>query len=128
MKFYISSFVAVSAGSAGTADIASSITILVMLNFTPLVFCATLSRNRDTLTVPSTKKQISAIYIGKNVTSQDQKAYLYPIAFFWRRCLYAVITVYLFQWPQMQMIAHHALTVVYVSVLVYYPNAYDSKS
>lgn len=62
------------------------------------------------------------------MTSTDQKAFIYPIAFFWRRLMFAFITVYLFDWPQMQMIAHHVLTVLYIGVLVYNPHTYDSVS
>lgn len=71
MKLYISSIVALNVGQKGIADLASSIAILALLNFTPLVFCVTLSRNRYSLTSQSTKKEISAIYVGKNVTSDD---------------------------------------------------------
>ena len=71
MKLYMSSIVAMNVASKSTADLGSSIAILTLLICTPLVFWVTLSRNKDSLTSSSTKKEISAIYVGKNVTSPD---------------------------------------------------------
>jgi len=87
-------------------DTTSSIVLLVVLNGAPLIFCIVVRRHHHSLKDPDTIKSIGAIYVGKNVTAEDHCAWVYPMVFFWRRTLFIVITVYLFNWPYMQMLAH----------------------
>ena len=37
--------------------------------------------------------------------------------FFWRRCLFIIICVYLFKYPLLQMYAHLYLTIVSIAIL-----------
>ena len=41
------------------------------------------------------------MFTGKNVQDVDHSAHLYPMLFFWRRALFAVATVFLFDYPLM---------------------------
>ena len=50
--------------------------------------------------------------MGKNINKVDHNAHLFPMAFFWRRTLFVAVTVFLFDWPSMQMAAHHVITVI----------------
>ena len=61
---------------------------------------------------------IGAIYVGKNISRENSKAHLYPMAFFWRRSFFVIATVFLFDWPTMQMMAHILLTVAMVVLLI----------
>mmetsp|Transcript_28884 Transcript_28884/g.38508 ORF Transcript_28884/g.38508 Transcript_28884/m.38508 type:complete len:256 (+) Transcript_28884:67-834(+) len=106
LKLSMTAIVVQKAVEKGAGDIASSIGLLVVLNGAPLIFYMALRRNQSTLSEPETIKSIGSIYAGKNVTSEGHCAWLYPMAFFWRRTLFIVITVHLFDWPYMQMLAH----------------------
>ena len=48
--------------------------------------------------------------------------------FFWRRALFVATTVFLFDYPLMQMLAHYFLTMATVVVLANNPRTYDSRS
>eukprot|EP00353_Schmidingerella_taraikaensis_P000698 CAMPEP_0185592168 /NCGR_PEP_ID=MMETSP0434-20130131/67024_1 /TAXON_ID=626734 ORGANISM="Favella taraikaensis, Strain Fe Narragansett Bay" /NCGR_SAMPLE_ID=MMETSP0434 /ASSEMBLY_ACC=CAM_ASM_000379 /LENGTH=200 /DNA_ID=CAMNT_0028217763 /DNA_START=98 /DNA_END=700 /DNA_ORIENTATION=- len=110
-------------------DVAPAIAILAVLNGAPLVFYIALRRNKDSLDTETTKNSIGSIYAGKNLASEGRNALVYhPWAFFLRRLIFVVITVFKFDQPQIQMLAHHVLTVLMIAVLVYNPRAYQSRS
>ena len=126
LKLNISAILVFNAASKSIQDVVISACILAIFNGAPIVYYFALKKNKDTLSSKDTIKEIGAIYTGLNVTSTNQRAYIYPVAFFWRRCLFALITIYLFDYPHMQMIAHHVLTVVYISILVYNPYTFET--
>ena len=52
-------------------------------------------------------------------SDQDHRVWTYPIIFFYRRCIFAIITIYLFERPDMQMILHQTfsmLVIIYISI------------
>ena len=111
-----------------TSDLAVAIAILVMTNGAPLVFCITVSCYKDQLESEVCNKSFGAIYAGKNIADKKHRAGLFPILFFWRRALFIVATVFLFDYPLMQMVAHIFLTMVTFSLLAYDSQAYELPS
>lgn len=100
MKLNMAAIVVFKLGGAGAADIATSIAFLAVLIGAPVVFFVVMYKNDDQLSSETTKKEIGSIYAGKNVDTVSSLAYFYhPMAFFWRRTLFIVITVFLFDWP-----------------------------
>ena len=86
-------------GSA--ADISTSVGLAIVVNLAPVVFYFAVKRNEQRLSDVDTQKVIGSIYMGKNIDKIGHYAGLYPMAFFWRRTLFVIITVFLFEWPTM---------------------------
>jgi len=107
LKLSMTALVVFKASDSGPGDYIVSIVLLLVLNLAPIAFFKALDRNKETLSSPETLKSIGSIYTGKNITKEEGiKAYMFPMAFFWRRTLFVVVTVFLFDWPAMQAIAH----------------------
>lgn len=68
----------------------------MVINCAPLIFYIIINRNRDRLEEEEKIKSYGALYNGKNVSNEDHNAQYYPMIFFWRRLLFIVITVYMF--------------------------------
>ena len=51
------------------------------------------------------------LYKDKNVSaSWKHRAWALPLAYFYRRTAFAIVTVFVFDWPNVQMIVHIVLT------------------
>ena len=61
------------------------------------------------------------------MTDEDHKAHLYPFPFFIRRAAFIAATVFLFDYPLMQMYVHFVLTMATVAILANNSRAYESK-
>ena len=127
LKLNMQAVVAVKATGGSIADFASSIGIIVLINGSPLIFYIVLNRNHDNLEDKQRQKSYGALYIGKNVTSDNHKAQFYPMIFFWRRLIFIIVTVYLFDYPLMQMFVHFALNITMMAILLYDERAFSSK-
>ena len=91
-------FVAFKVTSA-TEDITSSIGLVIVVNFAPIAFYLAVWRNQKSLSQDDTQKVLGSIYMGKNIDKIGHLAGLYQMAFFWRRTMFVIITVFLFDWP-----------------------------
>ena len=118
----------IKAANGDLVKMAPSIAILVLINGAPLAFFIVIKCNHSLLADEERKKSFGAIYNGKNVSKDDHRAQFYPLGFFWRRMLFIIITVYMFDYPLMQMIAHLSLTMVMMAFLVYDSQAFESKA
>ena len=112
---------------ARMADFVSAIGTLAMVNLAPLVFLIVLVKQRQKLKSEQSRLSFGALYNGKNV-KPDNKAYLYPLIFFWRRCGFIAATIYLFEYPLMQMFVHHFTTMLMVGILAVDLTSFVSKS
>ena len=128
LKLSMTAFVSFKVSGTGLADISTSIALLIILNISPIIFYKAMKQSEDKLSEEETKKVIGSIYMGKNINKVDHNAHLFPMAFFWRRTLFVAVTVFLFDWPSMQMAAHHVITVIMIALLVTDNTAYDSTS
>ena len=48
--------------------------------------------------------------------------------FFWRRLLFILVTVYMFDYPLMQMFSHHLLSMVTMAILLHDQGSFESKA
>lgn len=102
--------------------------ILAVVNFSPLVFLIVLYLMREKLMHADSKTRFGSMFTGKNVKDKNHKAHLYPMLFFWRRTLFAVATVLLFDYPIMQMYSHHLLTMLTLVLLAYDRKAFETQA
>ena len=96
-----------SAESAGALDITVAVLILFVLNSIPIVLSKLLYNNTDMFEDEMFTKKYGTLYQGRNVSQdRDHNIFLSPLVFFYRRTLFVAITVFLFDYPSMQMISH----------------------
>ena len=97
----------------------SAIGIIVLLNILPLIYARVLCKKAKNLENEEVSRKIGNLYDNKNVKSgKDHKVWVFPISFFFRRVIFAILTIFLFDRPNLQMIAHQfisLLTIVYLS-------------
>ena len=104
MKLSMSAIVVLFATEKAAGDVITSLGLLLLLNGAPFAFMYAMRLRKNSLSKEETIKSIGSIYAGKNIKSRsDQCLWLYPMIFFWRRTIYIVITVYLFDWPGLQV-------------------------
>ena len=100
---------------------------MIAVNGAPIPFYFAVKRNKGNLESDEVKQSFGTIYAGKNVTDQDHKAHLYPFTFFMRRAAFIAATVFLFDYPLMQMYAHFVLTMTTMAILVNKSRAYETR-
>ena len=74
-----------------------AICTLVGINVAVVLFVSALKLHKNHLTDAEKVKSIGSLYVGKNVHARQHKVHWYPFAFFLRRALFAIVTVYLFE-------------------------------
>ena len=103
---------------------AISITTLIVLNLLPFLFAKVLHKNRETLESEATIAKYGTLYEGMSVKEtldsppRQRHIWIQPLIFMFRRTLFIVLTVLLFDYPVIQMIGHCLLTLltaIYVS-------------
>ena len=109
-----------------TMDKGVGIAILTLVNGAPIVFYIVVERWKDKLESEEARKSFGSIYAGKSLRDKDHLAGLYPMQFFWRRALFIAATVFLFDYPLMQMYAHFLLTMISIVILSTDKRAFDS--
>ena len=101
-----------------------SIITLIVLNLLPLLFAKILHRNQETLNSEDTLAKYGTLYEGLNLKEtkdsppKKRAIWLNPLFFMFRRSLFIVLSVLLFDYPVLQMIGHCLLTLanaIYVS-------------
>mmetsp|Transcript_21882 Transcript_21882/g.29288 ORF Transcript_21882/g.29288 Transcript_21882/m.29288 type:complete len:170 (+) Transcript_21882:728-1237(+) len=130
LKLNMTGLIALKAAGVGgisVADIISAAGILALINGAPLVFVCVLKKNKKRLGEDESRLSYGAVYNGKNVSDDNQHAWLYPMAFFWRRCGFIAATIFLFDYPLMQMNVHYVLTMISVAILAYNRKAFESR-
>ena len=97
----------------------SGCVILLIANVLPLHYAWVLSKHRKVLDTDLKTRTIGSLYDTRNVRRDyDGRVWTYPITFFYRRLCFAIITIFLFDRPDMQMIVHQFMSmmiVVYIS-------------
>ena len=100
---------------------------MVVITLTPVILSVFTYRKRKSLDDDRVRRSIGSIYEGKNTTRDDHKVHLFPILFFWRRTCFVIVTVFLFDYPALQMSAHYALTMLSATMLLADERAFESK-
>mmetsp|Transcript_20732 Transcript_20732/g.25371 ORF Transcript_20732/g.25371 Transcript_20732/m.25371 type:complete len:301 (-) Transcript_20732:1007-1909(-) len=128
LKLNMSGLIVFKTAGATKEDIAVAVAIIALVNGAPLMFLFAINRNRGILLEDDTRKSFGAAYAGKNVTDEDHAAHVYPFVFFLRRCAFIAATIYLFDYPVMQMNVQYLLTMVSICILANDSRVFESKS
>ena len=96
------------------------LTIYIVL---PVYFACLLRRMDEKLALPETKERIGALFEGLNTAKASSAAkrprtWLYSSLFLARRGLFAALTVFMLQHPNLQIILHLVLSLVFVVALL----------
>ena len=114
------------AGLRDSADqLYIAIPFLIAINIIPLFFSWCLMRNKKKLHYKNKLQTIGTMYEGLKIrfykldTQQtpNRLVIAYPMVFIFRRTLFAAITVFLFDWPNMQFVAHYTTSMLYLAYL-----------
>ena len=105
--------------SKENTDFIPAVAALVFMNSIPLFFLFILRRHHNTLADEDNIKSFGTLYAGYNVKGdRSHKIQFLPLSFFYRRLAVVLVTVYLFEYPCLQLISCHIatlLTVVYLT-------------
>ena len=93
--------------------------VIGCLTITPIVFAIVLCKKRAELEEEKHVNSFGRLYDTKNVKRSDHRVYQWPIMFFLRRMLFCLMTVLLFDYPNMQFIVNQILTLATIMYLTY---------
>ena len=128
LKLNMSGFVALKLSTGLNIDMMIAVVIIAMINFVPLKFFFILYNNHYELEDEAFVKKSGTLVLGKRVDDDDHKIWAFPIMFFYRRTLFIIATVYLLDYPFLQMVAHYVLTMLTLAYLAYDTRLFDSRS
>ena len=106
----------------------TAIVLLVLIAFIPLIYTYVLYKRRSELGKEEMKSKYGSLYKGLTLASLSKqneeedttnyhKVWLFPLFFLVRRSAFIAITVFLFEYPALQMAAHQVITVPYMAYL-----------
>ena len=76
--------------------------IFVIFNLIPLIYARILYKNCTVLDTEDKIRRFGSLYDNKNVRSdRDHRVWVFPLNFFYRRTAFALITIFLFERPDM---------------------------
>ena len=129
LKFFLAAFLVIRNSPDEKAAINKAITMLVFLCLAPLVISFVLFWKTDDLDKKECKDQIGVVYQGKNVfLLHNHRAWIIPLAFFGRRLVFSIASVFLFDHPILQLIVHIILTLGTISYLAYDHERFEPRS
>ena len=106
--------------------LASLLSIFIMAF--PLYLARILYVNDEDLNDEDNIKSFGTLYEGKDVDRENHHVWLYPIIFLYRRVIFMAATVFLIDWPSMQMIVHQLLTLASIAYVSYNGKMFLSKT
>ena len=108
LKLNLNAFVTLKAYSSKSAsEKATAISILIIINVAPIILAKVLYKRKDYLMDEANWSRYNTIFKGKRVDHEkNHHVWFFPIAFFYRRTIFACTTVFLFDWPYLQMVVH----------------------
>ena len=89
--------------------------LLVIMGFLPFLYMFILCRRE--LGSEETKTRFGALYTGLRAENKKSTA-VYPAVFLTRRYVFIVLTVFLFDWPYMQVVGHLTLTTLSLGYMI----------
>ena len=117
--------------SSDTASKTTGWVILAIYIILPLFFALLLLMMADRLDKPESRQKIGKLFEGLNTAKIDKKrplAWLYYPLFLARRCAFAAITVYLLDYPNLQVIVHFVISHLYVTAMSSQTNLFADKA
>ena len=119
LKLAVASLVALKATDRTAIEVTTSSLIISMIGLAAIGFFILLSRCHDHLADAPVINKIGTLYQGKEVDRKAHSVEYFPLAFFTRRIVFAIATVYLHDSPKLQMAVHHVLTLATIVHLAY---------
>ena len=116
------------ASGASASEIMTAMSIVLVVNGAPILFYLALRRHHLALQEDDNKASFGALYKGKNVHDKNHRVWFYVLLFFWRRTLFVAASVFLFDYPLMQMMAHYLLTGATIVLLTSNRRLFESAS
>ena len=96
-----------------------AVLMLVGINVCPLILARILYKNNGVLEDKDKVSKIGTLYEGKNVPAdRKHRVWIYPLVFFFRRSLFIVGTLVLFDYPALQMVVHQLLSVAMLAYML----------
>ena len=96
-----------------------AVLMLVGINVCPLILSRILYKNNGVLEDKEKVSKIGTLYEGKNVPAdRKHRVWIYPLVFFFRRSLFIVGTLVLFDYPALQMVVHQLLSVAMLAYML----------
>ena len=92
-----------------------SCTLLIIMGLLPFVYSFILCKRE--LASEETKTRFGALYTGLKTENKKSTA-VYPVVFLTRRYCFVVLTVFLFDWPYMQVVGHLTLTTLSLGYMI----------
>ena len=119
LKLNLSAFVVFTTPDSNAGNIFVAVLTLIAVNVAPVICCIVLWRNKEKLEEEENRKSFGSLFTGRNIKQADHRIMLYPLAFFYRRTVFIVITVFMFDYPALQMIVNQLLTLFMIVYLIY---------
>jgi len=105
----------------------SAYVILVIVNLVPIFLAYLLHKNKTSLDELDTKRKFGSIYALKNpLGTHKDRIWVFPLAFFYRRALFSVLTVVLLSHPLIQMQCHIAMSAATLCYIIYYKHFFET--
>ena len=96
-----------------------AVLMLVGINVCPLILARILYKNNGVLEDKEKVSKIGTLYEGKNVPAdRKHRVWIYPLVFFFRRSLFIVGTLVLFDYPALQMVVHQLLSLAMLAYML----------
>ena len=96
-----------------------AVLMLVGINVCPLILSRILYKNNGVLEDKEKVSKIGTLYEGKNVPAdRKHRVWIYPLVFFFRRSLFIVGTLVLFDYPALQMVVHQLLSLAMLAYML----------
>ena len=121
IKFNTSALIIFKKDSSREDQIITASLLFVSISLiVPIVLTRVVYKNKDCLHEEKNEKTVGTLYMGRRVVSSidERRVWIYPASFFLRRTIFAIVSVFLFDHPNMQMIVHQFLTMatlIYIS-------------
>lgn len=128
LKLNFTAFIVFKPPLGNAVDILLGLVIMLLINAVPIYFFYILRKNREDLEQDSKKKAFGTLYQGKNIKKEAGHSYMFPLVFFFRRTFFIIATVYLFDYPSIQVILNSVLSFATLVYLVYDKNQYATTS
>ena len=85
-----------------SAQVICASLVLALINGAPLIFARILKKRENDLESEETIRKFGSLYDNKNVNMErDHRVWATPLAFFYRRTIFGMVTVFLFDKPDM---------------------------
>ena len=106
LKFNFAAFIVFRKPIGGAWDVFLGLVIMISMTVLPALLFYLLRKNRDNLEQEEQRKVYGTLYTGKNVEMKAENQFIYILVFFYRRTLFVCATIFLYDYPTIQVIVN----------------------